>query len=333
MYRVIEQKLSQLTLGGPQVHGQVAVVPVMEKEPAAGPEYLMLSEALQQGVLRVTEVSEGGSVPELKVINDASMSVLILDGEELQGAKQNRVVNTTILLKEKSEMVVPVSCTERGRWHYRTREFSDSGVVLPRPARGKKSRSVFNSLKHSGAFRSDQVEVWKDVSRLNEDLHCESPTDAMRDAFESRRDMFKEWLDIFRAVDGQVGLVFLLNGRVLALEFLSRPGAYRLAHDRLVKSYTVDLDPGVAAACHSDPEQAARAFLATLPALAESRFPSCGYGMDYRFENPRVCGSVLVHEETCIHAAFFQDEMEEREQPRMASYRERARHRRPHPES
>ena len=43
----------------------------------------------------ITEVSEGGSVPELRVVNKGDARILVLDGEELRGAKQNRVLNTT----------------------------------------------------------------------------------------------------------------------------------------------------------------------------------------------------------------------------------------------
>ena len=65
--------------------------------PATGTPWPMppLTEALVQNLIAVTEVCEGGSVPELKVVNKSGTMVLILDGEELIGAKQNRVVNTT----------------------------------------------------------------------------------------------------------------------------------------------------------------------------------------------------------------------------------------------
>jgi hypothetical protein len=65
--------------------------------------------------------------------------VLLLDGEELAGAKQNRVLNTTILLQENSETIIPVSCTEQGRWAYATMEFSESGNIMNRSVRSKKS--------------------------------------------------------------------------------------------------------------------------------------------------------------------------------------------------
>jgi len=57
-------------------------------------------------------------VPELKVISQSDRPILLLDGEELVGAKQNRVLNTTILLREKAETNIQVSCVEQGRWSY-----------------------------------------------------------------------------------------------------------------------------------------------------------------------------------------------------------------------
>ena len=58
--------------------------------------YLTLKEALEKRLLVIKEVSAQASVPELKVINNADLPVLLLDGEELAGAKQNRVLNTTM---------------------------------------------------------------------------------------------------------------------------------------------------------------------------------------------------------------------------------------------
>jgi hypothetical protein len=60
------------------------------------PDWLVLDEAGDRA--RVTEVSEAGSVPFLQVANGADRPLLLLDGEELLGAKQNRILNTTVLV-------------------------------------------------------------------------------------------------------------------------------------------------------------------------------------------------------------------------------------------
>src|SRR5437867_2464489 len=120
--------LSKLNLGAPQRFKNMTVIPLFSPINHS-PDYLTLGEALSRNCLTVTEVSPVGSVPQLKVTNLADVAVLLLDGEELIGAKQNRILNATILLKEKSETIIPVSCTELGRWSYSSPVFSHSGHV------------------------------------------------------------------------------------------------------------------------------------------------------------------------------------------------------------
>ena len=40
--------------------------------------------------VRITEISEGGSVPDLRVAKVGDLPLLLLDGQQLVGAKQNR---------------------------------------------------------------------------------------------------------------------------------------------------------------------------------------------------------------------------------------------------
>ena len=84
-----------------------------------GPQYAMLKEALEKQVVIITEIHEGGSVPQLKVVNHSEQFVLLLDGEQLMGAEQNRVINTSILLKGKSPILGPNrgdTETQRQNW-------------------------------------------------------------------------------------------------------------------------------------------------------------------------------------------------------------------------
>ena len=129
MEAIIKGNLERIIFGEIQVHGHVAVIPMIGNG-NSGPDYLTMKEAMESHLLAVTEVTEGGTVPELKVINQAEKPVLFLDGEELSGAKQNRVLNATILLREKSSTVIPVSCTEHGRWSYQSSHFEESGHIM-----------------------------------------------------------------------------------------------------------------------------------------------------------------------------------------------------------
>ena len=116
MLNIIEATLNEVKLGEPQHYRNMSVFPLLFSGKSKL-EYTMLRKALKQEHIMITEISENGSVPELKLFNMTESYILLLDGEELEGAKQNRVLNTTILVDPKSVLKVPVSCTERGRWN------------------------------------------------------------------------------------------------------------------------------------------------------------------------------------------------------------------------
>ena len=81
-------------------------------------EYLLSDEGLGTGTVMVQEVSEGGSVPDLLVENKGEIRILFIEGEELIGAKQNRILNMSILVAAKTKIKIPVSCVEARRWSY-----------------------------------------------------------------------------------------------------------------------------------------------------------------------------------------------------------------------
>ena len=89
----------------PVPFGNVAMSPLLARDEGQrrAPGYRVLDDALASGLVEIAEVSEQGSVPELRVVNRHPDPTLIVDGEELVGAKQNRVVNLTSLVDARSE--------------------------------------------------------------------------------------------------------------------------------------------------------------------------------------------------------------------------------------
>ncbi len=120
---LINAFLDTLKRGGKQSHLNLTMIPMLAANEGE-PDYLTLEEGLGQGVVTITEVSTGGSVPELKLINKSADKILVVDGEELMGAKQNRIVNASFLIAGLAEIIIPVSCVEQGRWNYRSRSFA-----------------------------------------------------------------------------------------------------------------------------------------------------------------------------------------------------------------
>jgi len=117
--------LSHTQVGKPQIHENLAMFPLFVEKMAEA-DYDLLDEAIEKGEVHVTEVSKEGSVPELSFTNDSSKPVLLLDGEELIGAKQNRILNLTILAPAFQSITIPVSCVEAGRWMSAGAEFASA---------------------------------------------------------------------------------------------------------------------------------------------------------------------------------------------------------------
>src|SRR5947208_14061991 len=115
---------SPIQLGDAVEHRGVVIVPLFPRsDPRA--EYLTLDEAIPLG-FHVTELDAAGSVPELLAKNPLDANVLLYDGEELLGAKQNRILNVTVLAAGGAETRIPVSCVEVGRWSSRSTTFASS---------------------------------------------------------------------------------------------------------------------------------------------------------------------------------------------------------------
>ena len=305
MENIIKGHLKEVKFGEIQVHNHVAVIPTISTN-GSGPDYLTLKEAMERNLLTITEVSEGGHVPELKVSNKGDKPVLLLDGEELSGAKQNRVLNTTILLKEKSETTIPVSCTEHGRWSYRSSHFEESGYIMSAKLRGVKNASVHENLKADCAYRSDQGAVWDEIDLQARVNKVNVPTGAMRDVLEAKKEDMDSYLEHFPFVTDQNGLLAMVNGAVIGLDMVSRKQAFEILHPKLINSYVMDALTVKQIEGKEASREKADAFLNKILQCKENTFASVGYGKDYRYEGQKIVGSALVHDSTVIHAAFFQ---------------------------
>ncbi len=328
MEETVREELRKIELGEMQQFRNVSVFALFsQSRPPV--RHLVLKEAMGKGVITISEVSEGGHVPELKVVNSADMPVVILDGEELFGAKQNRVLNTTVLLKSKSTTIIPVSCTEQGRWTYHSRTFSESGVIMSPEVRQVKNRSVQESLRHSSGFRSDQGAVWDGIHEQAAHASVSSPTHAMRDIHEEMRDDIGDYAAHFPCLEGQCGILAAINGVVAGLDLVSYAPAYKLLHDKLVRSYVMDaILRGDGKVIETDKAEA-RLFLDGMADCALSEYPSVGHGRDVRFEGRTMFGSALTYRGGLVHLAMFQGNGKvQQNDDTMQGYRRRAQHRR-----
>lgn len=306
-----------------QAYGAIAALPVSIPSGSESLNYLTLSEALALMLIRIEEINEEGSVPQLKVSSIASDPVLLISGEELKGAKQNRILNTSILVPASATVVIPVSCTERGRWSYASPDFKESGNISSRNVRQATNESVYFSLNGGRGHDSDQGKIWNRIEELHSKSKTSltSPTRAMDDAFKARKHDLQEAQRHFSLIPGQTGILFFHAGKAAGLDILSRPGAYARIHDKLVKSYIIDGLEGQETRYRSASLiSEAHAFFGRIMNATVKVFKSPGLGDDHRIQSPGVNGSALVCHGEIVHFCCFSVEAEEE---RMAGFNSR----------
>ncbi len=304
----IKEFLGQIKIGAKQSHKNMTLYCLLSAQEATV-DFLTLDEALDKEALAITEVSEAGAVPELKVFNRSDHKILLLDGEELVGAKQNRVLNVTILIAPRSETIVPVSCVEQGRWSYRSRQFGSESRAMSAQLRKRKSETVTANLRHGHNFRSDQGVVWQEIANKYTRMSAErSQTLAMADLYESYKDLSAEYLIAFHSVEKQVGMIVFIDGRVAGLEVLTKFETFKKTHSKLVNSYVMDalenaqdqLKPQTA----RSKAEAARLLGFAGKASVERR-DSVALGNDLRLESDKVIGVGLEFEGLLLQLSLF----------------------------
>ena len=230
----------EIKVGAKQNHGNMTLYCLLSADQAPV-DFITLDAALATDALSITEVTEGGSVPELKVVNKSDQKILLVDGEELVGAKQNRVLNATILIAPKSETTIPVSCVEQGRWSYRSKHFGSQSRSMSANLRNQKSKTVTMNLREGREFRSDQGVVWDEIEKKYDRMSARpSPTMAMADLYESHKDAAASYLPAFRPVFNQVGIMVFIDGTLAGIEILNKFLSFREIHSKLVTSYVMD---------------------------------------------------------------------------------------------
>ena len=302
MDETLGQALQRLEIREPVSHGLLHIFP-LQGDTHAEQDISLLEGAIQAGTLHIEEMHEAGSVPELRVVNEGSQRVLILEGDKLIGAKQNRVVNSSVLVAAGSDLTLPVSCIEGGPWSYRSRAFS-TGTGSPHLAlRRLETRSEHDSLRRGRGHRSDQGGVWREVHRKARLLAAASPTHAMQDS----RSRISERLDAFEKLardlpEGTSGVVVAIGERLVLLEVLAGPRTFARVFRKLLSGYAFE-SVGLDRPYGTPDPQAVRSFIEAAAKGAHEEHQAVGAGRDVRFEDEGISGYALIGEEGVLHVA------------------------------
>lgn len=298
--------VASFDLAEPKSFRNLTMLPLLARVPCdAG--YVTLDQAVPTGRFRVTEVSEAGRVPELRVTNDLDLPVLLLDGEELVGAKQNRIVNLTVLVPAKSALTIPVSCVEAGRWNQVSAEFRPSNRTHFAEGRARKAQQVSAAMS-VGSRASDQGDVWNRVSARVAGLATPSPTSAMADAYDQVERPVDEYVEALTPVERQAGAAFVTGGRLLGIELFDAPETLHRILPKIVRSYALDLVLGQLRQPLETPPADLRVIeplLGVLDGARPDEHQAIGLGTDVRWNSASATAAALQLNDRVVHFVAF----------------------------
>lgn len=290
-----------IQLGDALEHRGVVIAPLFRRRSPTA-RYVTLEEALPLG-FEVTEVDAAGSVPELVARNPLDVDVLLYDGEELLGAKQNRILNVSVLVRARSETRIPVSCVEEGRWHARSAAFGSAGHTAYPELRRRKAERLSAAPLERGAAQSA---IWEAIADKAGRHGVHSPTGAQADIYEARELDLDKLRAAFPPAAGQCGALLALPDGRLTLDRVSRPDAFTRLYGKLLDGYLLDAvevvdRPPV-------PVDTLERFVASVDGAPRSRRPSAGRGEDVRLRGDGVVGSGLELDGELVQLCAFSAE-------------------------
>ena len=239
-------------------------------------DFLTLKKGYEMGLVEIKEL-ENSTVNTVSCKNDSVAPLILIDGDEITGAMQNRIINDTLLIPAKSTINIPVSCTEHGRWHTKG-EGAESRTFKP---------SLY-SANHSTRSRKSRA------------------TSALNDSYENLKDKQNDYLSKFHIEDGQNGVIFIVNGEVKGLELFYNHSIYKEYHEKLCRSYIIEAIVEKKSVDNIDRLE----LMKVLENISQSEFKSkksIGLGDNLKFSNDFGSGSGLVWEDELIHMTFFKD--------------------------
>jgi hypothetical protein len=207
--------------------GDTAIVQIM-CEPFATFPFAAGTPELKNGGLVIEEVHEGGVVGTLIAENKTDSFLLLTDSDMLIGARQNRILNKSLLLAPRSRTVLDVSCIERGRWHYNSKTFSGAENSADPNLRKAKAKSMSNLEKEDpGQVFQTQKRVWQHISSS---METENFSDRTESYFQMAQHHFMLKFNEFpecKSAEGCNGLAVVSGGKVQCIDIFGNTEVYR----------------------------------------------------------------------------------------------------------
>jgi hypothetical protein len=260
----------------------------------------LLDEAIRSQQLVVHEIG-AGRVNSLNVENLGKTPVFIMAGEILEGAKQNRVLQSDVLIPPHSgPLDIGAFCVEHGRWTNQEPNVSfKSGGLVTNPA----VRAEAQASRSQGA-------VWDEVAKTNHAVAAPSTMGALNEAYaapkvqEDMSGFVAAFQDLPQKYPDMVGAVAVIGHRTLASDCFGDRAVELGLWPKLIRSYALQAESDRDAAA-TVPTAQANDFLALIFDASSEIHDTPGTGQLLDISGVRCSGSALVYEGWPLHVALF----------------------------
>ncbi len=222
-----------LEMRRPIVDGRLTLIPIIATQPTPSTKFVTLHDGMARGVISVREVgnSDNWEVDTVRVTNRSRETLVIMEGELLEDAMQDRVTAEATTITAGSTQTIQVRCVEEDRDHGGSR-FNPGNAIAEINLR----RTVVHS---------SQDAVWSKVKQINSRDKIRTGTNTYRLAAHAqtkgdgaeRRDRLVKQLESLEERPNIVGLAIAIDGQVVAIDRLATPDLYRQLESKLIASY------------------------------------------------------------------------------------------------
>jgi len=283
--------LENIALAEPVFLRNLLVYPI-HGSPSAGMEISAISEILQQQSGEFREL-DPPDINRIAFDNQGNHPVLMLDGEEIVGAMQNRIIADSILVASRATSDVPVICAEEGRWNaigeFRTGYCSYPGIRAILSRRGKRENGL-------------QKRVWKEIERKLTVTKTLSTTSSMHDIYNNLEDEVTRYVEDFASLNNNtIGFIGVAGNKILGGDLFLDHATYHKFEHKLIRSYALDaIEQRKSSVIRVD----VTAFLENITDSLKKKKISDKL-RHFSLKEERYSGQGLIHEGRIIHISFF----------------------------
>lgn len=272
-------------------------------------EYLSGPQSIEKSIIEVREVNDSGSVNNLIVLNSSEYFIFFSDGDILAGAKQNRVLNSSVLLAPHSKTSIPVSCVEQGRWHHISPNFKTTDYSAPVRLRASKSESVNENLRCEMGFAAEQGMVWNEVSDYHSRHNISSNTKNLSDMYDIKKNDFDSFINSFSSVSEANGIAVFVNKNLLLIEAFNRTAIFNEYFKKILRGVAAEafyLKSENTTMPDTELRFKIESHFDEIEKLPKQVYRSVGVGIDQRFSSQTNTGSTLEYQDHLIHFTSLQ---------------------------